>query len=309
MTLDPAHPLIDSPAVHDRPYDLRTLLGGVGSAVYATLPSPDGREQSPVLAEMVEDGDPRPVTGTPLAVSAFVDGVQSTRVLAWRQGRPVALSYLAAGAAGPGPALLGVHERLMITCSSSDLDWVGTVNSGDPAVPVHVLTSTTPPSVAADTAAMLSTLRDELERNLVSGLLDAGADILALDGSLSSRPVDERLVGVVKTTRTRYLPDESWLWSLPAGWRTPIFRIAAHGPCRTDRYSCYVRLHDASRAGWDFALIRLEAFTPDLLEALAARTLAERQLPGSSDPRWDRHLQSVAVCEQLLRDRRPMVLS
>ncbi len=75
------------------------------------------------------------------------------------------------------------------------------------------------------------------------------------------------------------------------------------------RYSCYVRLHDASRMAWNFGLVRLEAFKPELLDPLCALALLERQPAGSHDRRFDRHLSGVRAVEDLLRARRPTVFS
>jgi hypothetical protein len=88
-----------------------------------------------------------------------------------------------------------------------------------------------------------------------------------------------------------------------------VFRIPAGnvGGSVVDRFSCYVRLHDATAHGWNFGLIRLEAFDPDRLMALGALALSERQGPRSGDGRWDRHLASVAITEKVLRSRRPSV--
>lgn len=88
-----------------------------------------------------------------------------------------------------------------------------------------------------------------------------------------------------------------------------MFRIprGAAGGSVVDRFSCYVRLHDATHQGWNFGLIRIEAFDPDRLMALGVLAMVERQGPNSGDGRWDRHLLSVAMTEKVLRSRRPMV--
>jgi hypothetical protein len=129
-----------------------------------------------------------------------------------------------------------------------------------------------------------------------------------VDGSLVARPIRDRVVGVVKTTNRRYLPDESVLWGLPAGWRSPRFKIPEGSQnVGAPRYSCYLRLHDASRQAWNFGLIRLETFDLDLLEPLCALALEERQPAGSLDRRYDRHLAGVRAVEDLLRARRPSI--
>jgi hypothetical protein len=298
--------VMDSPAEEGVLYDLRQLLSLLGTPAYMASREPPERKDTEVEVEVLEDS-PLKVTGSPLAVDAFVDGIQSSMVLTWRDSRPVYLAYIAAGAAGPGPDLVGLAERLLLIASVEEQDYLDEINPADQPIPQVLLPATIPPEVERTAGAEVGRVRDLLERTLVERLLAAGARYLVLDGDLMSRTPDVRLVGVVKTSRTRYLPDESVLWTLPAGWRSPIFRIPPHGPSRTDRFSCYLRLNSAANSPWDFGLVRLEAFDRDLLMPLAARVLLERQPEGVSDSRWDRHITSVAVCEQLLRDRRPVI--
>ena len=113
---------------------------------------------------------------------------------------------------------------------------------------------------------------------------------------------------MVKSTRTKYYKDETVLYGMPQGWRSPMFRIPSGSDgCPVDRYSCYVRLHDARFHAWTHGLIRLKTFDPAQLDALAARALVERQSAQSGDCRWDRHRLSVATTEKVLRSRRPDV--
>lgn len=141
-----------------------------------------------------------------------------------------------------------------------------------------------------------------------SAVVDAGVGPLVCDGSLLARPQSPLLNGVVKSTRTKYYKDETVLYGMPQGWRSPIFRIPSGSDgCPVDRYSCYVRLHDARFHAWTHGLIRLETFDPAQLEPLAARALVERRSASSGDGRWDRHLLSVATTEKVLRSRRPDV--
>ena len=127
------------------------------------------------------------------------------------------------------------------------------------------------------------------------------------DGSLVGRSVDPRVVGIVKTTARRYMADETELWRLPKGWRSARFSIPAGNDMGVERHSCYVRLHDARRRPWDFALIRVETFDPDLCEPVAALALTDAQDGSRSDARWDRHLRGVRCVEDLMRARRPAI--
>lgn len=290
-------------------YDLRALFRAVGNPHLGQglAGEPSERAESAVEVEMVETERAR-VTADPLPVVAFVDGVQNCVVLTHREHRPVYLAYQAAGAVGAGARLLGVRERLALVASSLDAEWVASINPPASPLPVSELTQLSPPDVESAAWVQLGDWRERLERGLIDELVDAGTGPLVCDGSLIGRPQSPLLHGVVKSTRTKYYKDETVLYGLPQGWRSPIFRIprGADG-CPVDRYSCYVRLHDARFHAWSHGLVRLETFDPAQLDALASRALVERQSARSGDGRWDRHLASVAVTEKVLRSRRPDV--
>jgi hypothetical protein len=145
--------------------------------------------------------------------------------------------------------------------------------------------------------------RDDVERTVVNDLIRRdGAGVVVVDGSVMTRARSNRIVGVVKTLRSRYLTDESVVWGLPRGWRSPRFAI---GDDDRIRYSCYVQLVDKHDGAWNLGLIRLEAFDVELLEPLAALCLGEAQTASGGDPRWDRHLGSMRAVEEFLRARRP----
>lgn len=305
-TAAPTAPRMPNPAAAGG-YDLKTFLRSAGSRPRGAFAAPEDRKDSDVAVEVILPGAAQ-VTAEPAPVFAYIDGVQNQMLVTYRHHRPIVLAYVAAGAAGAGASLLGVRETLAIVCAEADLDWVAEVNPADKPIPVQVVTGATPPEVERSAMGRVQLLRADAEKQLTADLLDHGnrSDLIVVDGSLLGRVADPRLVGVVKTTRTKYLTDETSLYGLPAGWRSAVFRIDAVGQT-PPRYSTYVRLHPAVDGSWSFGLIRLESFDPDLLEPMAARAYAERQGPHSGDGRWDRHLVSVATCEKLLRARRPVV--
>lgn len=288
-------------------HDLREFFRAVGRfrGQRALGAAPEERPTTDVPVELLDDR-PAPVRTDPLEVAAFVDGIQASLIVTHRAHRPVYLFYVAAGALGPGARPVGLDERLSIVCAHADRDWVDALGS---TIPVVELAAEEPPDIERAAYALLDSTRDGLERQLVSRLLHDDAGTLVVDGSLIGRPPDRRLVGVVKSTKRQYLADEGVLFGLPEGWRSPRFRIPASGAQNSDRFSCYLRLHDASHDRWNYALIRLEAFDAALLDALAARCLLERQGAGSGDPRWERHLASVHATEEFLRARRPPVFA
>lgn len=291
------------------PHDLRAFFHAVGhfSGDRALTSTPIERAEPAQPAELL---DPGPVeVRAPLApVAAFVDGIQAALVVTHRLHRPVYLNYVAAGAVDLGGEPVALAEDLWVTCSTLDREWVDSLDS---TIPAENLEAESPPEVERLAMEALGGMRAHLERRVVNDLLRSGATSIVLDGALIGRESDRRLLGVVKSTNRKYLADESCLYGLRAGWRSPRFVIpAGTAGSSVDRYSCYLRLHDASSKPWNFALIRLECFEdPDLLDPLAARCLTERQPPTARDARWDRHLQSVRTTEDFLRARRPSVFS
>lgn len=292
----------------NEPYDLRKFFLSVGSfsGERALAQAPTVRIDADVEVELLDPG-PSEVTAPALEVAGFVDGIQNALCVTHRSHRPIYLTYAAAGAVTPAGRPLRVRERLNVVASVADTDWVEALGTD---IPVVYLTEERPDLLAGRAVELLGGERENLERALVEDLVDDGAFPLLVDGSLVGRPVRPELVGVVKTVTRRYLPDESVLWGMPARWRSPRFRIPAGSQgVSADRYSCYLRLHTASSRAWDFALIRLEAFTPDILDPLAALALAETQSSRSGDHRFDRHLAGVRAVEQMLRARRPAVFT
>jgi hypothetical protein len=288
-------------------HDLRTFLRNVGglAAQGALKAAPAERPEVENPVELL-DASSSQVFSDPLPVAGFVDGIQSAAAVTWREHRPVYLTYVAAAAVGARGVPIGLAEQLEVLCAEPDTGWV--LEAAD-SIPVRVLEGLTPAEIEGAAFSALGSRRENLEREVIETLVtDPSCGSLILDGQLVARPHDHRLFGVVKTTRKRYLEDESVLWRLPEGWRSPRFAIPAGtgGPSPL-RYSCYLRLFDAGSRGWDFGLLRLESYDPELLDALASRCLIERQGSGARDARWDRHLGGVRQVENFLRSRRPAV--
>lgn len=287
------------------PYDLNDLFRAIGRfrLERALTSTPADRTEIDTPVEMLDDTVSK-ITAQALVPAGFVDGVQASLCLTHREHRPVYLNYVAAGCVGAGAEVVGVRERLSLVCSSMDREWVDKLAT--PFI-VDELAVTSPPDIERTAVQLLGGTRETLERALVDDLVSAGSTPLVLDGSLVGRPPIRQLLGVVKTTNRRYLADESCLFGLAPGWRSPRFKITTPGS--PERFSCYLRLFEASDRHWNFGLIRLEAFDPELLDPLAALALNERQHPAAGDPRFDRHLTSVRACEEVLRARRPTVFN
>ena len=287
-------------------HDLRSLFQAVGRFTGQRGPTttPAIRPDTDRPVEIL-DGEPAKIVVEPLVVSAFVDGVQSSLVLTYRDHRPIYLNFTGAAAVSEDLNAVAIRERLQLVASIDDREWASSLKSTVPAI---FLPSNRPDEVERLAVASLAGDRESLERTLIEELVVKSHLPLVLDGSLVGRPIDKRLTGVVKSTNRRYLPEEDVLYGLKAGWRSPRFRIPAgsHG-VEADRYSCYLRLFDATQNTWNFGLVRLETFDNAMLDPLAALCLTQRQNPRSGDARGDRHLRTVRACETLLRARRPAV--
>ena len=288
--------------------DLRAFFRSVGQfrgdrALISNVVERSNPEQPVINIESVSS----PIEAAPLKIKGFVDGIQSAMTLTWREHRPVYFSYTSAGCVGDEAQLLVLREKLEILCSTLDRGWV---ESLDEKIDARYLEECRPDQIERAALASLAAQRDEHERSVITELLSGEELPFIVDGSLIARPIDNRVCAVIKTTRRRWLSDETVLWNLPEGWRSPRFIIPAGSQgVSVDRYSCYLRLFDATARSWDYGLIRLETFNPELLDPLAALALAERQNPAAGDPRVDRHLDGVRTCEKVLRVRRPAVFA
>lgn len=287
--------------------DLHVLLSRLGWVPGHTgeMSSGGARESFSGRVELI-DTAPREVGAAPLEVTAWVDGVQAYRPVTWRSGRPVVVAWVAAGGLSPDDGTLvgPVSEKLWVLCGRPDHDEIlGLVD--DLGLAVEPVGADEPPEVEALIPARVSDARDGAERDTIQRIARTGG-IVAVDGSIRTRGTNPRLVGVVKTHRTRYLADERVLWDLPAGWMSPRFRV--HDTDGSVRCAAYVRVVGNRRRPWWWGLVRVEARDPGLLEPLAALCGTLAQGPGSEDPRWDRHLAPVAAVERVLRARRPPAL-
>jgi hypothetical protein len=297
--------LLSEPLPERPPADLKTFLRNVGG--FAAVGAPTATEITDAVAEvtLIEEGSVE-VNADPLNMGCFVDGIQAQRRVCYRANRPVLLTFAAAGALSTAGRPLDVLERLDLVCSTADETWTRDVAAG---LPVTAIAATDPIEVERSVLDLVPAWREHLERELVNRIVSTTDHVIVCDGSVTGRPPSRQVVGVIKTHRTRYLPDPTILYQLEYGWRSPIFRIeaSAGGPAR---WSCYVRANQHRRPGehaWDFGLLRLEAFSADQLEPLAAATLGARQHEGAHDGRWDRHLAPVRAVEDFLRARRPPV--
>ena len=239
---------------------------------------------------------------TPVEPAGYLDGIQSGSVLRYREQRPVVLTYVAAGIVTEGADVLALEESLTVLCSAEDADWA---KEQAPGLSVAVFPGEEPPEMLAAAFNRMSSEREEMERRIADEFLRGSSDaMLFIDGSLVGRPRDQRAAGIVKTTGTQYLDDETRVRKLREGHRSEGFIV---GSGEGQRCSAYVRLDRPEDRAWDHALIRVETFNVDLLSPVAAACFHDRQRPGTPDARWDRHLRGMRRTEEVLRSRRPFM--
>ena len=283
--------------------DLRELLGRFGGKTDAGITVEPTDRSETVSGVEIADEDPVEINCEPLDVSAWVDGIQNSVCLTWEQSLPICAHWTGAGGSD-GANLVGVMERLYIISGEKIKQAVERRCQGI-EIEAEYVPGDEPYQIMRNIAQHLAETRDECERELVKQLLGTTPGYIVCDGSIASRPLDKRVVGVVKTTNTRYFTDETQLWSLPQGWRSSRFKIPAAKNRGREVHSCYVRLQDATKRGWDFGLVRVESFERDLLEPLASLILKVAQDGSRRDERWDRHVLHIKNTEELLRSRRP----
>lgn len=296
------------PEVKESTIDLRRFFQAVGNfgGQRALLTSPIEREDNTSNIEMLED-ERQKITSTPLLVADWMDGIQASLLITHKDHRPIYLNYTAAGAVSSWDTLSGFKEKLEVVCSEVEWDWLYPLAQGLEVTPLGI---NSPPELEQRAISHLATRRASLEKLLAEELFrKRRKGNLVVDGSLLQRPVNKKIIGVIKSTVRKYLPDESVLWGMPAGWRSPMFKIPKGHGAPADRFSAYVRLFSANDKAWSFGLVRIETFDPTLINPMAARCILEKQNPAAGDPRFDRHLYPIRACEELLRARRPNVFT
>lgn len=286
------------------PIDLKAFfryLGRVGVSSGAES-AVEEREEPIEPAELIDTHPLNIRDVSPLKVDGFVDGIQATMAVAYREHRGVFLQHVAAGCLDDKARILRVSESLTVVCAAEEKEWVEASGAG---IPVEVVEATDPSGVWRRAHEIVASKREAEERAVAAAMLAGGCGFLVVDGSIMARNSDRRLIGVVKSHRRRYLADETILYGLAPGWRSPRFKLEEGSHTR---YSAYLRMFDASQYAWDFGLVRIETNDADLIDAACAMALRYRGAPGG-DSRWDRHLAPVINVEKVLRARRPSVFS
>lgn len=286
-----------------------------------------GDADPPLLmdADLVEDATVRAhaVPGAPEAgIAAFLDGAQTSRVLAWSGPAPIVHGTVAA-------AIRRRVNRRLITWEAPRVERRVYVPLGHApeaalrrAFPGDRLVDTAPPgpdgTLPPRHPALLlerarnavSRARETLERELAERWCAVGDGPLLIDGGIGT---SERVagspaaVGVVKSHRTLYAdgPALDVVLALAAGERSSVVRIAPRD--RAPVWSWYLRLRDPATRGVLWGLVRVEVSASAhedpraRAHAVSRWLLAERAPLSAPDPRWDTMVYGVRDVEQYLR--------
>lgn len=278
-----------------------------------------------------------PRSATPTQFTHFIDGIQHSQLLYYQRTDygvlPVVYGYVAAmvlerreRALHPVPALTESHEALYLPLKAFDAD-----QFAQAGIPVHdslearELEKTSFQTMLVRAAATVARVRDQLERQLALRWIEqqspGAPNWLLVDGSIADlmgaleRRQLVNVVGVSKSHRTNYL-DLNWMLqvlNMPAGWRSSVFRPVREG--QSEVYSWYLRLRWQEMASPTYGLVRVETpvltspdDTREWADTISAWLLQETRPMSLPDPRYDRLLYPLRMCEEHLRSRAPSEL-
>ena len=297
----------------------------------ATLESLVGAPDSPrlVSAEVVEGHvlRARRVLGEPYAAfAAFLDGTQTSSVVAYADGVPIVYGTVAAVVRARRNRRLVtwsrpvVARRLYVPRSLLSTAWAAAIATLDIEV-VDTMRVGGDPEHAAPHPFTLRDIaihqiqadREAAERELAERWCRHESTPLFIDGGISGSErvaIAECTVGVVKSHRTLYAEGDALqtIFRLRRGERSSVIRITS--PKRTTVASWYLRLRDPGGHDPMWGLVRVEIAQPKRVDepSIGARAeevsrwiLAESSPLALPDSRWDKMVYGVRDCEEFLR--------
>lgn len=250
---------------------------------------------------------------------AFLDGIQSTRVLQYLPGgMPLIFGTVAAVVRERRDRELhtwnGAPElstRVYVPTALTPAEHLRTFDAA--GIPVHDTLDGADASDGQHPQLLLTLARtavqrerERLETSLAERWCATRDQSVYVDGGISGAGLAARsphAVGVVKSHRTLYASGDGVgvITRLRAGQRTTAFEIRSAR--RTAVASWYLRLRD----GGDpmFALVRIEVardtFTAERADEVSRWVLAERTPLALPDQRWHTMAYGIADCERYLR--------
>jgi hypothetical protein len=251
---------------------------------------------------------PTPAGMRPPGKVLFVDGVRRVDARLWIAedgGSGEALPGLAASY-GAGVVTCGTGGAVVSGVDVQHGLFTAAPEATDLRLPLaayHAHVSRTEPTLALQGRLGLA------EVGCALGARDGGAgddDLLVVDGPLRGRAHLPRVLGLVKTHRSTYLPagPGQVIGRLRPGERSPVFRMGTSW----ERYSWYLRLPCRTGAPWT-GVVRVEcpAEVP-VADAVALAGLSQVVLPQYAsveykDQRAPQNLYPIGGLERLLRRR------
>ena len=282
-----------------------------------------------VSATVVEGGvlRARRVLGDPeVAFAAFLDGTQTSRVLAHADGVPILHGTVAAVVRirrnrrlttwGRPVVLRRLYAPLKVltTAWHEAIASLGVVVVDTTAGPFDLAAPLPHPFILRDAAVhRVQQDREAAEQELAESWCAHEKAPLFIDGGISGSErvaVSACTVGVVKSHRTLYAEGEALqtVLRLRPGERSSVFRITS--PKRTTVASWYLRLRDAAGHDPMWGLVRVEIAQPNRVDEpqLGKRAdevsrwiLSEVTPLALPDARWDKMVYGIRDCEEFLR--------
>ncbi|HKO16206.1 MAG TPA: hypothetical protein VJU87_08200 [Gemmatimonadaceae bacterium] len=281
-----------------------------------------------VRADVVEGGAMRArrVLGDPeVGFHAFLDGTQSSRVLAYADGIAIVHGTVAAVVRARRNRRMAtwgrplVMRRLYAPLARLAPEWHRALE----ALAIEVVDTSRPdrdqeeaahPFALRDAAVhRVQSDRERAEQELAERWCGLEISPLFIDGGISGSErvaVSACTVGIVKSHRTLYAEDAALqtVLRLRRGERSSVIRITS--PRRTTVASWYLRLRDTAGRDPMWGLVRVEIAYPGRIEEprvgpradqVSRWILAEAAPLALPDSRWDKMTYGVRDCEEFLR--------
>lgn len=237
----------------------------------------------------------------------FVDGIQSCILIKYENYHPIYLIKIVAGAIDKDNQVVYKDEVTKVVTSEINNE---TLKANFKKDELHFIESLDPHDTTIYAEKFIASVRNELEMRVVEYVGKTyPQSFTVIDGSIFNATINNNVVGVVKSTNSKYFNNEAELFNLPEGEISKIFSIKRTTDGETKVvYSCYLRLFTNIDMAWNYGLVRLESFSPDSLEEIAKTIFTYRQENPFKDIRGDRHLAPIKNLEDILKYELPYIL-
>ena len=258
------------------------------------------------------------------AFTAFLDGTQASRVIAYSHGFPIVHGSVAAvirlrrnrrlttWAHLVGHALYA-PKALVATSTWDALAALGVPLRDTTAREAPAPVSSHPFALRDAAVHLVQKDREQLEQSLAERWCVREHDPVLIDGGISGSDrvaVSGCTVGVVKSHRTLYAEDDALRVVLGLGHRERSSTVRITSTKRIAVASWYLRLRDPAGHDPMWGLVRIEVAAPtaaderamgDRANEVSRWVLAEVRPLALPDARWDKMVYGVRDCEEFLK--------